>query len=253
LQHLGLTTLDVSYGGESDGDGVYHSNYDSYDHYIRYGDPGFAYGIAEAQTVGHIILRIADADVLPMQFGAFADTVDGYVTELHELTDSRRKTAVELGKLIDDNAFKLATDPTRAILAPEREPEVPHLNFAPLDNAVDRVKKSTKAYDEAYSKLLAGQAKLTPAQLKDLNSQLRGMEAALTDPRGLPGRDWFKHLIYAPGLYTGYGVKTVPGVREAIEQNQFDEANQYSALTAAALNSYCDRLDKATLVLLARH
>jgi N-acetylated-alpha-linked acidic dipeptidase len=251
LQHLGLNTLDVSFGGESDGDGVYHSNYDSYDHYIRYGDPGFLYGIAEAQTVGHIILRIADADVLPMQFGAFADTVDGYVAELHELADARRKAAVELGKLIDDNAFKLATDPTRIILAPEREPEVPHLNFAPLENAVDRVKKSAKAYDEAYNKLLAGQVKLTPAQLKELNSELRGTEAALTDQRGLPGRDWFKHLIYAPGLYTGYGVKTVPGVREAIEQNQFDEANQYSAMTAAALDAYCDRLDKATRLLSA--
>ena len=114
---------------------------------------------------------------------------------------------------------------------------------------MDRVKKSAKAYDEAYSKLLAGQAKLTPAQLKELNSELRGMEAALTDQRGLPGRDWFKHLIYAPGLYTGYGVKTVPGVREAIEQNQFDEANQYAAMTAAALMAYCDRLDKATKLL----
>jgi len=252
LQHLGLTTLDVSYGGESDGDGVYHSNYDSYDHYIRYGDPGFVYGIAEAQTVGHIVLRIADADVLPMQFGAFADTVDGYVGELHELADSRRKTAVELGKLIDESAFKLAADPTRVILAPEREPEVPHLEFAALDNAVDRVKKSTKAYDEAYNKLMAGQTKLAPAQLKELNSELRQMEAALTDSRGLPGRDWFKHLIYAPGLYTGYGVKTVPGVREAIEQNRFDEANQYSVMTAQALNAYCDRLDKAAKLLGAR-
>jgi len=252
LQHLGLTTLDVSYGGESDGDGVYHSNYDSYDHYIRYGDPGFVYGIAEAQTVGHIVLRIADAEVLPMQFGAFADTVDGYVGELHELADSRRKTAVELGKLIDESAFKLAADPTRVILAPEREPEVPHLEFAALDNAVDRVKKSTKAYDEAYNKLMAGQTKLAPAQLKELNSELRQMEAALTDSRGLPGRDWFKHLIYAPGLYTGYGVKTVPGVREAIEQNRFDEANQYSVMTAQALNAYCDRLDKAAKLLGAR-
>jgi N-acetylated-alpha-linked acidic dipeptidase len=246
LQHLGLTSLNIGFEGESDSDGVYHSNYDSYDHYIRYGDPGFVYGIAEAQTVGHLILRMADADILPLQFTAFADTLDGYVSELHELADSRRKTAVELGKLIDDNAFKLAADPTRVVLAPQREPEVPHLNFAPLDNAVDRVKKSTKAYDGAYNKLMAGQAKLTPAQLKELNSDLRQMEAALTDPRGLPGRDWFKHLIYAPGLYTGYGVKTVPGVREAIEQNQFDEANQYSAMTAAALDAYCDRLDRAT-------
>jgi N-acetylated-alpha-linked acidic dipeptidase len=249
LQHLGLTTLDVSYGGEADGDGIYHSNYDSYDHYIRHGDPGFVYGIAEAQTIGHIILRIADTEVLPMQFVAFSDTVDGYVSELHELTDSRRNTALELGKLIDNNAFKLAADPTRVVLAPEREPEVPHLNLAALDNAVDRVKKSAKAYDEAYNKLMAGQMKLTAAQLKALNSELRSLESALTDQHGLPGRDWFKHLIYAPGLYTGYGVKTVPGVREAIEQNNFDEANQYSAMTAAALGAYCDRLDKATKLL----
>ncbi len=251
LQHLGLTTLDVSYGGEADGDGIYHSNYDSYDHYIRYGDPGFVYGIAEAQTVGHIILRMADADVLPMQFGAFAQTVSGYVDELHELAEARRKTAVELGKLLDERAFELAADPTRVVLAPEREPQVPHLEFAALDNAVDRVKKSAQAYDEAYNKLMAGQARLAPAQLQELNSELRQMEAALTDSRGLPGRDWYKHLIYAPGLYTGYGVKTVPGVREAIEQNRFDEANQYAALTAAALNAYSDRLARASKLLSA--
>jgi len=251
LQHLGLTSLQIGYEGEADGDGIYHSNYDSYDHYIRYGDPGFVYGVAEAQTVGHIILRMADADVLPMQFGPFADTVSGYVTELHELAESRRKTATDLGKLIDENAFKLAADPTRVVLAPERRPEVPHLNFAALDNAADRVKKSAKAYDEAYNKLVAGQTKLTAVQLKELNSHLRTMEAALTDQHGLPGRDWFKHLIYAPGLYTGYGVKTVPGVREAIEQDQFDEANQYAAMTAAALVAYCDRLDEATKILSA--
>ena len=249
LQHLGITTLNIGFAGESDTDGVYHSNYDSYDHYVRNGDPGFVYGIAEAQTVGHIILRMADADVLPMQFGAFAETVAGYVGELHELADGRRQRAVELGKLLDEGAFKLATDPTRPVLAPEREPEVPHFNFAPLENAMERVKKSTKDYDEAYNKLMAGQTKLTTAQLKELNSDLREMEAALTDPHGLPGRDWFKHLVYAPGLYTGYGVKTLPGVREAIEEKHWDEANQYAVMTAAALSAYCDRLDKATKVL----
>jgi len=248
LQHLGITTLNIGFAGESETDGVYHSNYDSYDHYVRNGDPGFVYGIAEAQTVGHIILRMADADVLPMQFSAFAETVAGYVGELRELADGRRERAVELGKLLDEGAFKLATDSTRPVLAPEREPEVPHFNFAPLENAMDRVKKSTKAYDEAYNKLMSGQTKLTTAQLKELNSDLREMEAALTDARGLPGRDWFKHLVYAPGLYTGYGVKTLPGVREAIEEKHWDEVNQYAVMTAAALSMYCDRLDKATKV-----
>jgi N-acetylated-alpha-linked acidic dipeptidase len=246
LQHLGIASLNIGFDGEADEDGVYHSNYDSYDHYVRFGDPGFVYGIAEAQTVGHLILRVADADVLPLQFAAFADAVEGYVGELHALADQKRKAALEVGKLLDQNAFALAADPTRRLLPPERDPEVPYLNFAPLDNIVERLKKSTAAYDDRYAKLQTGQTNLTVAQRKQVNSDLRGMEAALTDPRGLPGRDWFKHLVYAPGLYTGYGVKTVPGVREAIEQNHWDEANQYTVITAAALTAYCDRLDEAT-------
>jgi len=249
LQHYGIASLNIGYDGESDEDGVYHSNYDSYDHYVRFGDPGFAYGIAEAQTVGHLILRMADADVLPLQFAGFAQAVQGYVGELHDLADSKRKTAEELGSLLDANAFALAADPTRRLLPPEREPAVPYLNLAPLDNAVERLNKSTKAYDDLYTHFAGGRSKLTAAQNTALNSALREMEAALTDPRGLPGRDWFKHLIYAPGLYTGYGVKTVPGVREAIEQNHWDEANQYAAITAQALTAYCDRLDKATRIL----
>jgi N-acetylated-alpha-linked acidic dipeptidase len=249
LQHLGIASLNVGYEGESDEDGVYHSNYDSFDHYVRFGDPGFVYGIAEAQTVGHLILRMADADVVPLQFSAFSDVVSGYMEELHGLADQKRKQAEDVGKLLDQNSFGLAADPMRKLLPPERLPQVPYLNFAPLDNIVERLKKSTQAYDDSYSKLVAGQVQLTAAKTKELNSILREMEAALTDPRGLPGRDWFKHLVYAPGLFTGYGVKTLPGVREAIEENHWDEANQYTVITAAALAAYCDRLEKATGIL----
>jgi N-acetylated-alpha-linked acidic dipeptidase len=134
-------------------------------------------------------------------------------------------------------------------LPPARAPAVPYLNFAPLENAAARLKTSAKAYDETYAKLVAGNLKLTAAQLKELNALLRGMEQALTDARGLPGRDWYKHLIYAPGMFTGYGVKTLPGVREAIETDRFDEANQYTTVTAAVLTAYCDRLDRATALL----
>jgi N-acetylated-alpha-linked acidic dipeptidase len=241
--------LNIEYGGEDDQGGVYHSNYDSYDHYVRFGDPGFVYGVAEAQTVGHTVLRVADADVLPMHFGSFAETLDGYVTELHELADHKREAAEKLGKLLDQNAFGLASDPTRPLLAPEREPEVPYLDFAALDNVAARLKKSAKAYDDRYAKLIAGSSRLGAEQSKQLDDLLRGMEGTLIGARGLPGREWYKHLIYAPGLYTGYGVKTVPGVREAIEQNHWDEANQYVVFTAAALTAYCDRLDKATALL----
>jgi N-acetylated-alpha-linked acidic dipeptidase len=249
LQHLGIASLAIEYGDESDQAGVYHSNYDSFDHYVRFGDPGFVYGIAEAQTVGHTVLRVADADVLPLQFGSFADTVDGYTTELHELADHQRKAAEELGKLLDQHAFALAADPTRPILAPEREPEVPYLDFVALDNAVVRLKKSAKAYDEQYSRLQAGTARLSPERNRQLDELLRGMEGTLLNARGLPERPWYKHLIYEPGLYTGYGVKTLPGVREAIEQNRWDQANEYVVLTAAVLAAYCDRLDEATALL----
>jgi N-acetylated-alpha-linked acidic dipeptidase len=249
MQHLGITTLNIEYGGESDQAGVYHSDYDTFEHYVRFGDPQFAYGIAEAQTAGHTVLRYADADVLPMQFSEFADTIAGYVEELHKLAEDKRKNAEELGKLLDQNAFTLATDPTRAVLPPTREPAVPYPNFSPLDNVVTRLKASAKVYDELYGKFDAGTLKLTLAQTKELNGLLQGMEQTLTTPHGLPGREWYKHLIYAPGLLTGYGVKTVPGVRESIESNKFDEANEYSTTTAAALTAYCDRLDRATAVL----
>ena len=249
LQYLGIASLAIEYGGEADQGGVYHSNYDSFDHYVRFGDPGFVYGIAEAQTIGHTVLRVADADVLPFQFASFADTIDGYLTELHELADHERKAAEELGKLLDQHAFNLAADPTRPVLAPEREPEVPFLDFAALDNVVVRLKKSAKAYDERYTRLQAGTAQLSSERNRQLDELLRGMESTLTNPRGLPEREWYKHLIYEPGLYTGYGVKTIPGVREAIEQNHWDEANQYVGLTAAALAAYCDRLDEATALL----
>ena len=249
LQHLGIASLAIEYGDESDQRGVYHSKYDSFDHYVRFGDPGFVYGIAEAETVGHVILRVADADVLPLQFAGFAQAVDGYVGELHDLTEQKRKAAQELGKLLDQNAFTLASDPTRPVLAPERDPEVPYLDLAPLDNVAARLKKSAKAYDDLYTKLEAGTSKLTPAQSRELDELLRGMEGTLLYAHGLPGRDWYKHLIYAPGLYTGYGVKTLPGVREAIEQNHWDEADHYAVLTAAALTAYCDRLDRAAALL----
>ena len=249
LQHLGITTLAISYDGEDDQAGVYHSNYDSYDHYVRFGDPHFVYGILEARTAGRVMLRMADADVLPLQFTDFAETVARYVGELHALADQKRQAAQDLAKLLDENDFGLAADPTRPVLAPEREPEVPYVDFAPLDNVVARLKKSAKSYDEAYAKLMSTGRKLTAAQTRQLDDMLRGMEGALLDARGLPGREWFKHLLYAPGMYTGYGVKTIPGVRESIEQNRWDDANQYSVLTAAALTNYAARIEKATALL----
>jgi N-acetylated-alpha-linked acidic dipeptidase len=249
MQHLGIASLSIEYGGESDQSGVYHSNYDTFEHYVRFGDPQFVYGVAEARTIGHVILRVADADVLPLQFTGFADTVGRYVEELHKLVDEKRENSEELARLLDKSAFTLSADPTRRVLPPAREPAVPHLNLAPLDNVAARLKTSAKVYDDLYAKLDAGTLKLNSATRRELNTLLQGMEQTLTTARGLPGREWYKHLIYAPGMLTGYGVKTLPGVRESIEANKWDEANEYSTITAAALGAYCDRLDRATAAL----
>jgi N-acetylated-alpha-linked acidic dipeptidase len=249
LQHLGITTLSIEYQGEEDQEGVYHSNYDSFDHYVRFGDPTFAYGIAEAETVGHTVLRMADAPVLPLQFGDFADTVRDYVTELHKLVDERRARVAQLTPLLDQNSFGRAADPTRVVGAPERESPVPDVNLAPLDAVLGRLKTSAAAYDAAYARLLGGEIRLSPAQRVQLNGILQGMEQRLTDARGLPGRDWFRHFVYAPGLLTGYGVKTLPGVREAIEGARWDEADRYAGITAEVLGAYCDGIERATALL----
>jgi N-acetylated-alpha-linked acidic dipeptidase len=249
LQHLGIASLNIEYGGEGDMGGVYHSSYDTFEHYARFGDPTFQYGVAEAQTIGHIILRMTDAPVLPLQLSGLAETLEGYTQEVHRLSDEQRRHAEELARLLDQNAFGLATDPTEKVLPPAREAEVPYLNLAPLDNAVARLKRSAKAYDELYAHQLAAGTKLPDAKAAELDVLLAGLEQALTDARGLPSRDWFKHMIYAPGRLTGYGVKTLPGVREAIEQGRWDEAAQYAAITAAAITTYCDRVDRASSLL----
>ncbi len=249
LQHLGVAALDVGYGGEDQQDGVYHSAYDTFDHYDRFGDPGFVYGVALAQTAGRIVLRAADAHVLPMRFGDFADTVAAYVDEVHKLADDKRSRSQALDHLLDENAFKLAADPTLTSVAPPREDRVPYLAFAPLDNALQRLKLSAQAYDKAYLAAAAGGLRLSTAQRGELNALLQGMEQTLLDARGLPGRPWYQHLVYAPGLYTGYGVKTLPGVREAIEERHWDEANQYIVATAKVLDAYSARIDAARAAL----
>jgi N-acetylated-alpha-linked acidic dipeptidase len=249
LQHLGIPALNVEYGGEDDDRGIYHSDFDSFDHYVRFGDPTFAYGVLEAETVGRLVLRMADADVLPLQLTSFADTIARYLQEVHKLADDEREHAQALGSLLDQNAFVLAADPTRRLAPPEREADVPYVDLAPLDNMLVRLTKSAKAYDEACAHAAAAEFKLDAVRHKELDATLRALEQKLIVPRGLPGRPWFRHTIYAPGLYTGYGVKTLPGVREAIEQHRWAEAEEYAAVTAAALGAYCDEVDRATALL----
>jgi N-acetylated-alpha-linked acidic dipeptidase len=249
LQHLGLAALSIEYRGEEDQQGVYHSDYDTFEHYVRFGDPTFAYGLAEAQTAGHIVLRMADAPVLPLQFSGFAATVGDYLEQLQKLVEEKRRNADELGRLLDQNAFTLAADPTRRVLPPPRESAVSAVDFAPLHSVLARLAHDAQTYDAAYAQLTEGTQTLPAAQRRQLNTLLQGMEQKLTDARGLPGRDWFRHFVYAPGVLTGYGVKTLPAVREAIDSGRWPEASQYIVITAQVLGGYCEQLERATTVL----
>ena len=245
LQHLGLPALDLGYGGEDTSGGVYHSLYDSFHHMTTFDDPGLKYGAALSKTAGRLVLRIADADTPPMRFGDFAETVAAYLAEVSQLADQRRDGDRKRAALVKDGAFRLASDPLKPVGVPAPEAETPHIELAALADAVDHLRKAATAFDSAFADK---GAKLDPASRAKLNGLLRDIDQLLLDERGLPGRPWYQNLIYAPGRLTGYGAKTLPGVREAIEDRRFDDANLYAARTAKVVNDYATRLDQARAV-----
>ncbi|CAN5242030.1 transferrin receptor-like dimerization domain-containing protein [soil metagenome] len=246
LQHLGIPALNIGYGGEEESGGVYHSIYDSYDHFTRFDDPGLAYGATLSKTIGRMVLRIADADTPPQRFGDLATTVARYLDEVRKLADDRKAEDDTRAKLLTAGAFKLSSDPRKPVTPPRADPTTPFVELAPLANGVETLKKSAAAFDAAYA---AQGAKLTPAARTKLNAMLQNIDQLLLSERGLPMRPWYKNLIYAPGRFTGYGAKTLPGVREAIEERRFDDANLYAKLTGEALTAYAARLDAARALL----
>ena len=228
LDHLGIASLDVSYQGEDD-QGIYHSIYDDFYWYTHFADTTFAYGRALAQTDGTLVLRMAQADLLPYDFTALADTLHVYSGELKELIDARRTMAAQRQAALDANAYGLTSDPRQPTLPPPALAIPPYLNFATLDNALEALEVAATHYGKA--RVLVQTKAPVPATLAPINQELLQAERKLTSPAGLPRRPWMQHLIYAPGWYTGYGAKTLPGVREGIEQAQYVEAEaQMSAL-----------------------
>ncbi len=246
LNHLGVPALDLGFGEEGHSSGVYHSRYDTFEHHSRFVDPGFVYDAMLARTVGRIVLRVADSDVPVQNASAFANAVSDYLDQVKKLSDDEREEAETQAKLLRDRAFQLAADPTKSSGLPTALDRVPHLEFAALGDSVDRLKRSARAYDDALAKNASG---LSGARLARVQMLMLDIDQTLAPDVGLPGRSWYKNLIYAPGRFTGYGAKTLPGVREAIEDRRWADANRYAKLTADALNAYSDRLNKATAVL----
>ena len=242
LQHLGIGSLNLGFGGENESAGSYHSVYDTFYHVTHFDDPGLQYGAALSKVVGRLVLRAADAPRVPARYSDFASTVSRYLTEIKKLAADQREKDRTLADLRREGDFRLASSPTDPVVAPPERGITPVFDMLPLENAVDHLKRAASAADA----MLGREDALPPATQARINADLAQIDQLLLDPQGLPGRPWFKNLVYAPGTLTGYGAKTLPGVREAIEQRRWDDARTYVVRTARVLEDYANRLDQVT-------
>jgi N-acetylated-alpha-linked acidic dipeptidase len=246
LQHAGVPTLNIGFGGEDDG-GIYHSIYDSFYWYTHFSDTSFVYGRALAQVAGSMVMRVANADVLPHEFSNVYETTKGYVTELKTLRDNVAKRIEDVNRQIADGYYAMTNDPRRPLLPPKSETPAPFLNFAPLDNAAETLNKAATRFEKAY--VAASAANAPASALAQANAILRESDQVLLLQDGLPKRPWYRHSLYAPGYYTGYGVKTMPGVREAIEQKDWKQADVEITRVAGALIRESELVAKAAEIL----
>lgn len=252
IQHLGISSLNFGYGGE-DGGGSYHSIYDSYSYYTRFMDSSFEYGVTMAQTGARMVLRLADADILPFEFSNFAETVGRYGKEVGKLVDDMRNQTEEENLRIKERSGFLAADPREVFVEPKPRDPVPYINEAPLQNAIATLEQSAKKFERSMSDLADKPITESPKLITDLNLLLMKAERNLTLESGLPGRAWYIHQIYAPGMYTGYGVKTLPAVRESIELRKWKQAEQQVEVVAGVLQNFSHVIDQATNILMEIH
>ncbi|HEX7411251.1 MAG TPA: transferrin receptor-like dimerization domain-containing protein [Bacteroidales bacterium] len=240
LQFLGIASMNLGFGGEGQG-GEYHSIYDSYDHFIKFTDPGFQYGVTLSRTAGRAMMRMANADVLPFDVNSFYKTLADYVTELKTLLDNTRTETEQENSMIRDKLFDLAKDPTKTYQSPKVKEAVPYLNFSSLENEMVQLKNSSEELQKRYDSA----TRLPVQKQKELNEILFKVERSLINDKGLPGRPWYKHQIYAPGYYTGYGVKTLPGIREAIEQRNWKAAQENIEIVSKTIEIYSQQVQYA--------
>ncbi len=250
LQFTGISSMHLGYGGDGEY-GQYHSTYDSFDHYVKFMDPDFAYGVVLAQTAGRVTLRLSEAERLPFDFDGFVDSLGMWIQEIVDLPGEMRQETEEKNRRIADGVYQAALDSRKTWVVPEPEGDVPYLSFAPLENAFAGVEKAAAAYREAMAGVAAGKQTLTAEKRQQLNRLLMHAERALTFEPGLPERPWFRHQIYAPGVYTGYAPKTIPGIRESIEQRKWRMAEEQIVVVAGVLDAFAAQIQLATDVLVA--
>jgi N-acetylated-alpha-linked acidic dipeptidase len=246
----GISTLNVRFGGEDDGT-QYHSIYDDFYWYSHFVDTDFLYGRALAQTVGTAVMDIADADVIPADYSPQAEAIAKYETELEKLLKDKQDEFTERALELQEGVFTASSDPRRPTLPPPMETIPPYINFAPMKNAVEQLKKSAERYSKALSKWQASGGPVPSAEkLQSLNADLLKVPRLFLNEKGLPERPWFKNQIYAPGAYTGYGAKPIAAVREYMDEKKWKEAegqvpqvSQVIENVAAGINKCADDLE----------
>ena len=257
LQHLGIASLNLGYGGEDDG-GIYHSIYDDFYWYTHFSDTSFVYGRALAQAVGTTVMRLADADVLPFVFTNLAATTHRYIDELQKLRDTRASDIDEARQRATDSVYAIVRDPRNPVGSPRLHTPPPRFDFAPLLDAQDSLSAAATRFEKAYAvwrdgadaaRGATGTGDGGAADLSAVNRLLMRAERVLMLREGLKNRPWYKHSLYAPGFYTGYGVKTMPGIREAIEQGEWSDVNGEIARVAGTLTNEAGLLKEAAALL----
>jgi N-acetylated-alpha-linked acidic dipeptidase len=244
IDHAGISALNLGYGGENDGDS-YHSIYDDLSWYTKFMDTDFSYGRALAQTGGTAVMRLADADLIPYEYNAEAETIGRYVKELEKLLKDKQEEITERNLELKEGVFTATADPRKSSVPPPAKTVPPFMNFAPLKNGAEAIKKSAERYQAAFAKWQSGGTDLPAPTSAALNAELIQIQRAFLTERGLPERPWFKHQVYAPGAYTGYGAKPIAAVREYMDQEKWQEAEAQVPIVGQVLENAATAIGKA--------
>jgi N-acetylated-alpha-linked acidic dipeptidase len=243
--YAGIPTLDISFSDEDDGD-QYHSIYDDFYWYSHFVDTDFVYGRALSQTAGGAIMRLADADLVPLDYAPQAQAIEKYESELEKLLKDKQDEFTERNTELQEGVFVATNDPRRPLLPPPAESVPPYMNFAPLKNAITTLQKSA----EHFSKALGGFKDKGWPELPDksqalINADLIRVSRLFLNSKGLPERPWFKNQIYAPGAYTGYGAKPIAAVREYMDEKKWLQADAQIPQVSQVLEAVAAGVDKA--------
>jgi N-acetylated-alpha-linked acidic dipeptidase len=244
--HAGISSLDLGFGGEDEGT-QYHSIYDDFYWYTHFADTDFAYGRALAQTAGTTMMRIADADLLPYDYSPQAEAIAKYETDLEKLLKDKQEEFTEHNLELQEGVFTATSDPHKTYVPPPAETVPPFMNFAPMKNAIELLKKSAEDYAKALAKFKSSGASISPQSLDTVNADLLGISRLFLNEKGLPERPWFKNQIYAPGAYTGYGAKPIAAVREYMDEKKWQQAEAQIPMVASVIENIAEGISKAAV------